>query len=62
MLLSKMKNPEKCKHKKRALEKIRTIESSKPFHLLDDEEIEKSEGEEQKVILCLDCGRELERS
>ena len=61
MLLSEMKNPKNCKHKKIALERIKIIESKKPFSLLEDEEIEKLNGEEQKVILCLECGKELQR-
>lgn len=62
MLLSEMKNPEECKHKKIAVEKIKILENSKPFHLLEDNEVENSDGEIQKVIFCLECGKELERN
>lgn len=62
MLLSEMQNPEKCKHKKIAVEKIKIVESSKPFDLLNREEIENSDGEQQEVILCLECGKELKRN
>ena len=61
-----MKNPERCRHKKIALEKINILEISKPFNSVTKEELEESahnsEYKEQKVVLCLECGRELEIS
>jgi hypothetical protein len=62
MLLKEMKNQENCNHKKIAIEKIKIIESPKPFYLLDTEEIKNIEGKNHKVILCLECGKELKRS
>lgn len=62
MLLSKMKDMDKCKHKKIAVEKIKIIESSKSFNSLNRKDIENSDGNEQEVILCLECGKELERN
>ena len=61
MLLSEMKNPENCKHKKIAAEKIKVVETTKPYNLLERDEIENSDGEMQEVVLCLDCGKELRR-
>lgn len=61
MLLRDLKNPERCKHKKIAVEKIKIVEISKPFNQIKQEELDYKNGEEQRVILCLDCGKELER-
>lgn len=62
MLLSELKNPEKCEHKRIAVERIKIIHTNKPFRNLEREKIENPDGEMQEVILCLECGRELERS
>jgi len=61
MLLSEMKNPEKCNHKKIAVEKIKTLELKKPFQS-ESINFDNLEGELQEIVLCLDCGKELERN
>ena len=61
MLLREMKNPEECKHKKIAVEKIKTLELKKPFQS-GSINLNDLGGEMQEVVLCLECGKELERS
>ncbi len=61
MLLSDMKDPGKCNHKKIAVEKIKRLELKKPFQS-QDMDFDDSKGEIQEVILCLECGKELQRN
>ena len=61
MLLSEMKNSETCKHEKIAVEKIKTFSLDKPWGT-EEIDLDKINGEEQEVVLCLECGKELERS
>lgn len=61
MLLSEMKNPARCNHKKIAIEKIKTLELKKPFQQ-ESTNLDDLEGEMQEVILCLECGKELKRN
>ena len=61
MLLSEMRNPEKCNHKKIAIEKIKTLELKKPFQS-ENINPDNLEGEMQEVVLCLECGKELQRN
>ena len=61
MLLKDMKNPEICKHKRVAVEKIKTFSLDKPWGTKEID-LDKFNGKEQEVILCLECGKELERN
>ncbi|MEM0465819.1 MAG: hypothetical protein QXW97_03935 [Candidatus Pacearchaeota archaeon] len=61
MLLREMKNLKECNHKKIALEKIKMLELKKSFKL-NKLDFDNLDGKIQEVILCLECGKELQRS
>ena len=61
MLLSQLKNQKKCKHKKIAIEQIKILELKKPLQL-ENINLDNLGGEMQEVILCLECGKELQRN